>query len=510
MELQLNKVGHDFYERVDLPAVACETMRENIVPDSCADIARIVDTTGVVCLTSRDMMADGRFSASGTVDVAVLYIPEKGGGPCVLRYQIPFQYSGEGQESELEHFDVCAVLQSVDTRVLNPRKVLTRVNLALHPSGCRKRRLDLCSGAGQEESGLQLLRRKCETKVIAAVREKEFNFVEELPLAAGREGAAEILSTRLKIRCGDSKIIGNKIVVKGMISAHVLYREESGGINLLQQELPFSQIMEGGGMEESWECRGEGQLLGLDCSIGSEGSRDDSHILTLAVQMRTRATVWRAEELELIADLYSTAAPVKTRMEEITLQEAHQMQSRRINGRELLETGVAVKNVVDTTISCGIFHQKSGSDHLEIPVIARCLYMDENDMLHSVERSFQIPCPAEIGEDCHLSGQGDCRGEVMASILPEGIELRFPIDCIMESWRAGRYLCVAGVEAEEEGPDRAAAPSLVLRKFDRQESLWSVAKQYRTTCRAILEVNEIESEQQIPTDRLLLIPRARA
>ena len=30
-------------------------MRENIVPDSCGDIARIVDTTGSVCLTGREL-----------------------------------------------------------------------------------------------------------------------------------------------------------------------------------------------------------------------------------------------------------------------------------------------------------------------------------------------------------------------------------------------------------------------------------------------------------------------
>ena len=41
------------------------------MPDSCADIARIVDTTGLVCLTNRELTGDGRFSASGTVEVSV-------------------------------------------------------------------------------------------------------------------------------------------------------------------------------------------------------------------------------------------------------------------------------------------------------------------------------------------------------------------------------------------------------------------------------------------------------
>lgn len=510
MELQLHTVEHDFYERVDLQPVSSETMRENIVPDSCADIARIVETTGEVYLTGRDMMADGRFSATGTVDVSILYIPEKGVGPCVLRYQLPFHCSGEGHEGELEHFDVHAELRSVDTRVLNPRKVLTRVDLLLYPSGCRKRKLKLCSGQEQEEKGLQMLHRTCKTKTIAAVREKEFSFSEDLIPAAGRNRAAEILRSTLFIRCGDSKIIGNKVVVKGMLSAHILYREESGEVTSLQQDVPFSQIMEGSGLQEQWECVSRGQLLGTECTIGGgKGNGEGASMLTISVQMRIRTLVWKEEEMELMADLYSTSEPVKTCMEEICLQQINPRQSRRMTGREMLETGVAVKRVVDACVSCAVGCPEGGSDHLDIPVTARCLYTDENDMLHSVERTFRLPCPAETGENVHLRGWGECRGDVMAAIFPEGIELRFPVDCTLEGWQSVRYLCVAGVEAEEQGADRGEEPSLILRKLDTRESLWSVAKQYRTTCRAILAVNEIESEAQIPRDRLLLIPRVR-
>ena len=122
MELKLKKVGHDYYEPLTFTPFSCETTRENIVPDSCADIARIVETTGFVCLTGREITGDGRLCASGSVDVSILYIPEKGEGPCALHFQIPFQSYGEGQgSSECEFLDIRAELQSVDTRVLNPR-----------------------------------------------------------------------------------------------------------------------------------------------------------------------------------------------------------------------------------------------------------------------------------------------------------------------------------------------------------------------------------------------------
>ena len=40
MELKLQKAQHEYYEKLRFAPFPCETMRENIVPDSCGDIAR--------------------------------------------------------------------------------------------------------------------------------------------------------------------------------------------------------------------------------------------------------------------------------------------------------------------------------------------------------------------------------------------------------------------------------------------------------------------------------------
>lgn len=514
MELNFQKAGHDYYEPLRFTPFTCETMRENIVPDSCGDIARIVDTTGVVCLTNRELTGDGRFCASGSVEVSVLYIPERtdaaaqGDGPCALRFQIPFQCYGEGQgDVACEFLDIRGELSSIDTRVLNPRKVLTRANLVLYPMGCRHVSMSVCTGV-EEGEGIQLLRERRQTRVAAGVREKEFTFTEELPLSPGRGGAEEILSARVDIRGTDSKLIGSKLVVKGLISASVLYKEAGGRLNLLQQDLPFSQILEGNGFDEDCESEAAYRLLSCECRIGSESGPDDAYVLTLELLLRARVSVWRGEEISFIADLYSTAAPVACQTAELELSEDCQRTVRRQNARELLETGVAVKVVVDTEIGCGGAQLEGGE--LKLPVWARCLYLDENDMLGSVRREFTVSCPADLpagGEE--LQAEDVCHGDVIANIMPEGIELRFPIECAMTTSSRRRHVCVSGGETEEEDRDRAAAPSLILRKMASGETLWSVAKQYRATREGILAVNELDDESQITPDKLLLIPRAR-
>ena len=297
-------------------------------------------------------------------------------------------------------------------------------------------------------------------------------------------------------------------MVKGLISASVLYKEAGGRLNLLQQDLPFSQILEGNGFDEDCESEAAYRLLSCECRIGSESGPDDAYVLTLELLLRARVSVWRGEEISFIADLYSTAAPVACQTAELELSEDCQRTVRRQNARELLETGVAVKAVVDTEIGCGGAQLEGGE--LKLPVWARCLYLDENDMLGIVRREFTVSCPADLpagGEE--LQAEDVCHGDVIANIMPEGIELRFPIECAMTTSSRRRHVCVSGGETEEEDRDRAAAPSLILRKMASGETLWSVAKQYRATREGILAVNELDDESQITPDKLLLIPRAR-
>lgn len=509
MELNLKREKHNYYEPLAFAPFACETMREHIVPDSCADIARIVETTGQVYVTNREISGDGRLNISGSIDISVLYIPEKGDGPCSLHFQLPFQCCTEihwGEENEF--LDVCGELQNVDARLLNPRKILIRANVMLCPSGCRHMMLSVCTEA-QGDDSIQTLCDQRETRVIAAIREKEFSFLEELPLSPGRGGADELISSRVEIRGTDCKLIGSKLVVKGVIAATVLYRERDGGLEQTHHELPFSQILDGNGLEEEWESESLYRLLSAECRIGEENGGDDRHILTLTLLLRARVIVWRTEKIQFIADLYSTAGETSCATEELVLRENSQRYTRRQNLREVLESGTAVKTVLDTEVGCGGVRRGSEVGVLEIPVWGRCLYLDENDSLHSIRKEWTAVCQSDQEDDVRVDSWASCRGDVMASILPDGIELRFPLECTMEAVKVHRHLCVSGGMLNDEDNEEKEKPSLILRKIGREEMLWSVAKHYRTTCRAILEVNELADERQIPRDRLLLIPRCR-
>ena len=71
MELELKKQSFDTYEAGAETTLTAEETAETIVPDYCPDMARIIDTEGMVFLHGRDFR-DGKATLSGTVRVTVL------------------------------------------------------------------------------------------------------------------------------------------------------------------------------------------------------------------------------------------------------------------------------------------------------------------------------------------------------------------------------------------------------------------------------------------------------
>lgn len=100
MELELKKQSFDTYEAGTETTLTAEETAETIVPDYCPDMARIIDTEGMVFLHGRDFR-DGKATLSGTVRVTVLYTPEGEGGIRALEFAIPFTAESEALRSAL-------------------------------------------------------------------------------------------------------------------------------------------------------------------------------------------------------------------------------------------------------------------------------------------------------------------------------------------------------------------------------------------------------------------------
>lgn len=187
--------------------------------------------------------------------------------------------------------------------------------------------------------------------------------------------------------------------------------------------------------------------------------------------------------------------------------------TRRQTLREVLEIGVVAESILALSANCGAVSvsREGKTAILRTGVSVRAMYLDEGGVPLVAERCIDASCQLELPEDCRITARAVCPEEVQGSLGDRGIEVRFPVDFRVEAASRVKKVCVSAAKLDAESPkDLTGAPSLVLRCMGRQESAWDLAKKYNTTIDSILSANQLEGEEDLPREKLLLIPRKRA
>lgn len=513
MELELKKECLNVYETGGEVTLTQEETMETIVPDYCPDIARIIETGGKVFLHSRELR-DGKAELSGTVRVTVLYTPEGEGGVRTLEFAMPFTVESDGRSlPDCQHLTAETETEFLEARMLNPRKIFTHCKLVTHMTGYQRTELSFCTDIeAPPELCVEKKQERQHAILLTHIAEKDFTFTEEMNLSPGREGAAELLTSQISSSVTETKIVGSKLIFKGIFSVSLLYRTAEGNCNSCNAELPFSQIMEVEGAAEGAAASLQLQMTGTDLQI--DGDDPEGRQIAVTLYLHATALLREEQDLTLLSDLYSTAYDLTYEAAPLALTGFCENLNRRQTVREVLEIGVVADSILALSASCGavsISREGAGASVLRTGVTVRAMYLDEGGVPLVAERCIDVSCQLELPEDSRVTARASCVEEVQGTLGDRGIEVRFPVDFRVEAASRVKKVCISAVKLDTEAmKDMAGAPSLVLRCLGKQETAWDLAKKYNTTIGAILSANQLEQENDIPQEKLLLIPRKRA
>ena len=512
MELELKKGCFDAFDAGTEQILTQEETAETIVPDYCPDIARIIATEGKVLLHDR-AVRDGKAEVAGTVRVSVLYTPDGESGIRALEFAMPFSAETDGKAmGECVFLAAEAEAETLETRMLNPRKVFTHCKLVLRLTGYRK--APLCFSTDVEGGAELCLERQQETQhttLLTQIAEKDFTFSDEITLSPGKDGIAEVLVSRASSVVTETKLVGSKLILKGSFPVSVLYRTAGGQCASVSGDLPFSQIMEVEGAAENTGVSVSLQLTGVELQTG--GGDTEGRQITVTLYIHATALLRQEQTITLLSDLYSTAYNVTYEAEPLQLTDRYDTPARRQTVREVLEIGVVADSILFLSASCGSVSVGREGDGtvLRTAVLVRALYLDEGGVPLVTERRLDVSCQMDIPEGCRVIPRAVCPDEVQGSLGDRGIEVRFQVEFQAQVSTRKKRVCLSSAGIDTDTPkDLSAAPSLVLRGLGKEETLWMLAKRHNTTVGDILAANGLESEGDVPREKLLLIPKKRA
>lgn len=506
MELEFERDHIHCYETVLDTTLCQEETMESIVPDACPDIQRVVDCCGQAFLTGK-LIRDGLASVSGVIRAVILYQPE-GEGAGLRRMELSLPFTCQAEASGLT--DAGTVLASprlrwAEARVLNPRKVLLRVELAVDIMACQPQEQAVCGSVVDPEAhSVCQMSSQQESYQLFAVQERPFTFSEQIRLPGE---AVQMLACRATPVCGESKLIGTKLIFKGSVDVQMLLQDSGGALSSHREALTFSQVMEVPGAGEEGDCQVVVELN--DLTYESMGDGDQS--VDVNLDLLAQARVWSRRPITVLQDLYSTGWNTEVQMGQQPVRQLVEQSVRPQSVRELVETGTMIRSVVDSWLTMGEVSRSREGEQLLLTARPRVsiLCLDEADQPQMVQKELEVICRLDCPEGAVCSCRCLCSGEVFAAPVAGGLEVRFTVEFHCMALLERKIPAVTGGRlGEERTRGGEGRPSIVLRLAAPGEALWDIAKAYGTTMEEIRQANELE-EGALPGNTMLLIPRAR-
>lgn len=470
-----------------------EETAEAIIPDSCPDVTEILYTDGLSYLRGKEL-SEGAMSVSAGVSASVLCKPDGRTEPEVVEVYIPLSLRVENSSIKPGQLSCVQVqLRRLDSHMVNPRKVLVRATVAVTLwvwERCREEH-PKSLGAGEAE----LLLGSQPMKLLSALGEKNYAAEDTVRLTPEGHGL-KLVSCAAEITHQEARLTGARAVFKGTVKLTALYVCDGGALETGTAQLPFSQYIDLGDCRETDELKLYTCLTGADIELTADGGG-----LNVSLQLMSRAEVYCMRELKYIKDLYSMQGEASPIWEKRQYESLLDRQFFAPAGRGSISMGG--ERVVHCSCTPGeLSHSRSGeTTEFTLPVTVQVL-TEEGGNLRGGSTRVNLTFSTQASPGCRFEPAVEAlRGS--ATLTGDGAEVQVSGELSVSTYATGEIDEITGAEVTELELCQDA-PGLIIRRPKPGESLWSLAKHYRTTMGAISAANGLEGE---PTsDMLLLIP----
>jgi hypothetical protein len=499
MDLALKMHELNCYGMIGTLTVTHEETMETAIPEYCPDVERILDTTGQVCIKSKSLNGE-ELTVEGTVHLCILYRDEVGDGIHNLTLSVPFTCTTSDKRLlRCKNVHATGKLLLAETRLIHPRKISIRVipecTIALYACQIRP----LCTGALSEDLAVQTHAEELHVRLLTEILEKPFTFSEDGALNCEAE---ELLSSRMDPQLDEPQTVGSKILIKGTLHVHTLCRDKEQALQEQLLDLPFSQIVENPQPDETAQYIPHVQLTESEVRL-SRG--DEGNALSVTAGFSMLLFCYCDVDATYIDDLYSLQCPTTVKTQHLVLPQ--HLPERTVEAEEQvqMEEDASFAALLDCLCGGVTATAEDSNTRLHTTVHYKVMMLDEDGAPMSMERSVEVSA-VMAGTVTAENARAECPAAVMRK--SGGIwEIRFPVKFIVPL-EVEQTVCTvesAAADTEKSGDSDSARPSIVLRRFDGNGSLWEIAKQYRTTEDAIREANGLKDE--LPAETMLLIPR---
>lgn len=500
MELTFQKIPVSYLKTLVHQAGVREETLELPLPEHEPDAGRVVGAWAVPVVRSRELRS-GSMGVSGGVNAWVTYIPADETEPRTIGAYLPFSMSWDAPQAQQDGImQVACRMAGADARIAGARKLLLRVNIACEATAMMPGEAELFNLPDPPKE-LEVLRQHHILTLPAEAAEKQLSVQEVMELPGGSPPMESLISYTMTPDFTEAKVLGDKAVFKGVCKLHLLYMTPEKRVAAADLEMPLTQYAE---LSRHYDREEEVRLLPLITE--AEMTLDpEAQELRITLGLCLQCTVMQAQTVETVADLYCPHTPITPVESELPLPV--ELDSRKMT--EIAEVPMPARGtaLADAQATPLMPRLTRAQDKLlwEVPLWCSILYYDEAGQLQGRQSRAGVSGELRLCPDCSCQGQSRVSGQITWSMEEGKSTLSIPVEMTAQCRGGQGITMITGASLGQRVQPDPNRPSVILRVPEPEDTLWSLAKKYRSTVDAICKANHIK-EAPLPPGEMLLIP----
>lgn len=475
-----------------------------IVNDVKPDVLNIISTNGIACVYKKEVM-DGKVRVDGSVNTYIIYLADdENGSVRSLNTVLDFTQiiDIENCMSQMTA-NVCVKVKKFESRVLNGRKINIKAILEVETKVYSNDNIDIISNVNNLDDIQVLSNNKNFNSLIGSGNTRVYA-KDTISIDVADE-LAEIMKADVRIVDKDIKLSYNKVLAKADAEVSVVYLTEDNRIRNINTRIPIMGFVDIENISDNSICDVNYQIKNLIIKPNNA----DMHSIYIEIEVEISCCAYETKDISLIEDLYSISSDLNFTQREISTMSGKQNLKEKCDIREQINIPEidnnrlynvqTIPNILNATV-------KNGKIIYEGEIKLELLY-EMNNSVNS--RNIEIPfnfemISDEIDEGCMINTDIDVRRDdfiVNNGNIDTNIELEFSVSII----RNGKLNIINEISLQETRDNNIY--SMVIYFVKPGDTLWKIAKKFRSTIDDIARVNGIEDENKIFVGQQLYIPK---
>lgn len=478
-----------------------------IVPDIKPDILNTINTTGNVCIYKKEIL-DGKIRIDGEVNVYVIYLADnQEEATRSLNTNIDFtqvlDFEGCTPEMSLDE-NVC--VKSIECKILNGRKINVKATLQFETKVYSNENVDIIRQINNIEDVQSL---ESELKINSLVGEGcSKTYAKDTIAIDNVDNLAEILKVDIAIVNKDIKISYNKVLGKADVAVKMMYLTEDNRIKVVNSNIPVMGFVDIENIDESNICDMKYKPKNLVVKPNSI----EEHSVYIELEVELYCRVYENKEMKIIQDMYSPSEClefntrcVNTMSNKCEVKDVCNIREKvmvpEISGNEIYDVEVRPVILSKNITKARVMYE--GEVELNF-IFASSNVAGINVKQMKLPFNFNVDSQ-DICQDMNIDTDIEVLNQDFVVGADGTIDTKIDLQFSLSMSNTIKINIIDEVNVDETRDKQIY--SMVIYFVKPGDTLWKIAKRFRSTVADIARVNNIEDVNKIYPGQQLFIPK---